>query len=234
MQGFPTISVLRSRFRLFWTRSVSDKLVVICVCVFFAQMLNLFFSSAFSLNVAWIRDGFWLNFLSYGFLHGGIWHLVLNMLALYFAGNTIERYATNNGNVLALFLGGIFAGGFAWYACVAFIAANPISQTLVGASAGIAALFAYFSIAYRDSEIRAMLFFVLPVKMKAWLIFAVFAGVSLIGFIFSEIPALRSNIPQSLSVAHSAHLGGLFFGALFALAEERLRERFGNVRYFRR
>lgn len=233
MQGFPTISTLRSRFRLFWAKSVSDRLVVICVCVFFAQTLNLFFSSAFSLNAAWIRDGFWLNFLTYGFLHGGIWHLVLNMLALYFAGNAVERYAASR-NVLSLFLGGIFVGGFTWYSCVAFIAANPLAQTLVGASAGIAALFAYFSIAYRDSEIRAMLFFVLPVKMRAWLIFAVFAGISVIGFIFSEIPALRANIPQSLSVAHSAHLGGLVFGALFALAEEHLRERFGNVRYFRR
>lgn len=233
MQRFPTVYELRSRLRSFWTQSVTNKLLVICVCVFFAQSLNLFFSAALSLNAAWIHEGFLLNFLSYGFLHGGIWHIVLNMLALYFAGNAIERY-NSGGNVLALFLGGTLLGGIVWFACVAAFATNPGTQTLVGASAGIAALFAYFSVAYRDSEIRAMLFFVLPVKMRAWLIFAVFAGISIVGFIFSELPALRAGISQSVSVAHSAHLGGLIFGALFALGEERLRERFGNVRYFRR
>ncbi|MBQ6705505.1 MAG: rhomboid family intramembrane serine protease [Opitutales bacterium] len=212
---------------------MTNKLLVVCVCVFFAQSLNLFFSSALTLNAAWIREGFWLNFLSYGFLHGGIWHIVLNMLALYFAGNAIERY-NSGGNVLALFLGGTLLGGIVWFACVAAFAVNPATQTLIGASAGIAALFAYFSIAYRDSEIRAMLFFVLPVKMRAWLIFAVFAGISVVGFVFSELPSLREGISESVSVAHSAHLGGLIFGALFALAEERLRERGGNVRYFRR
>lgn len=233
MRRFPTVSELRFLLSSFWAKSVTNKLLALCVCVFLAQSLNLFFSAALTLNTAWIREGFWLNFLSYGFLHGGIWHIVLNMLALYFAGNAIERY-NSGGNVLALFLGGTLLGGIVWFACVAVFAANPATQTLVGASAGIAALFAYFSIAYRDSEIRAMLFFVLPVKMRAWLIFAVFAGISVIGFIFSELPSLRAGVSDPVAVAHSAHLGGLIFGALFALAEERLRERGGNVRYFRR
>lgn len=233
MLRFPTVSELRSRTRSFWAKSVTNKLIVVCACVFSAQVTDLFFSAAFSLNPAWISSGFLLNFLSYGFLHGGIWHLGLNMLALYFAGNAVERY-NSGGNTLALFLGGTALGGFAWYMCVSALSADPAAQTLVGASAGIAALFAYFSVAYRDSEIRAMLFFVLPVKMRAWLIFAILAVFSLLGLLFFELPVLRSGTPRAVSVAHSAHLGGLIFGAIFALAEEYIQNRFGNVRYFRR
>lgn len=155
--------------RDFWQRSLTNKLVVVCTLICIAQEAELFCAPMLTLNALWIRSGFLLNFLTYGFLHGGFWHLALNMLALYFAGNAVERYDTR-GNALAVFLGGIAAGGLCWFAAVSALAEVPVTQTLVGASAGIAALFAYFSIANRDAEIRALLFFVLPVRMRAWLL----------------------------------------------------------------
>lgn len=237
MFRFPTFSELRSRAKTFWAHSLTNRLIVVCVCVFAAQTLKLFFAEPLMLNYVWVRSGFLLNFIAYGFLHGGFWHLALNMLALYFAGNAVERYGSR-GNALAVFLGGTVAGGLLWFALVAGFAANPAAQTLVGASAGIAALFAYFSIAHRDGEIRALLFFLIPVKMRAWMIFAILLGISALGFVFTEIPSLRGAGTEAAApiqtIAHSAHIGGLLFGAAFALAEERLRNRFGNVRYFRR
>ena len=233
MRRVPTAAEWRSRALDFWARSLTNKVVVICTAIFCLQELNLFFASAFFLNMSWIKSGFLLNFLTYGFLHGGFWHIVLNMLALYFAGNAVERYDSGKDALIA-FLGGIVAGGAAWTASVMLFSVNPLEQTLVGASAGIAALFAYFSIFYRNAEIRAMIFFVLPVRMRAWVIFAVLVGFSVIGFIFDELPALRLAGTQSLSVAHSAHLGGLIFGALFAWLAECFRKNFENIRYFRR
>lgn len=235
MIRFPAFSEFRSRAEAFWAHSFTNRAVVVCILIFAAQSLNLFFSDALTLNYLLARNGFLLNFFAYGFLHGGFWHMALNMLALYFAGNAVERY-NSRGNARTVFFGGIVAGGIAWFALTALAAANPASQTLVGASAGIAALFAYFSIAHRDGEIRAMIFFLIPVKMRAWLIFAILTGVSLLGLCFSEIPSLRSESGGNAmqTIAHSAHLGGLLFGAAFALADERLRNRFGNVRYFRR
>ena len=233
MRRIPSISELRSRVRDFWTHSVTNKIVMLCVAIFVAQSLHWFFANAFSLNAVWVHEGFWLNFVSYGFLHGDFWHLALNMLALYFAGNAVERYDSTR-NALIAFFGGVILGGIAWYACVLAFAVAPLEATLVGASAGIAALFAYFSVLYRDSEIRAMIFFVLPVKMRAWVIFAVLAALSLFGLVADELPALRSGLQQSVSIAHSAHLGGILFGAIFALVYDRFRGRFGNVRYFHR
>lgn len=236
MFRFPAFSELRSRAETFWARSFTNRAVVVCVLIFAAQSLNLFFADALTLSYLLARNGFLLNFFTYGFLHGGFWHLALNMLALYFAGNAVERY-DSRGNARTVLFGGIVAGGLAWFALAALAAADPAAQTLVGASSGIAALFAYFSIMHRDGEIRALLFFLIPVKMRAWLIFAILTGISVLGLVFSEIPSLRSagggNATQT--IAHSAHLGGLLFGAAFALASERLRRnRFGNVRYFRR
>lgn len=235
MRPIPAVSEWRFRAKAFWAQSVTNKLIVICAAVFVAQTLNLFFAEVFTLNLAWLKQGFLLNFLTYGFLHGGIWHLVLNGLALYFAGNAVERYYSR-GVVLPVFLGGTIFGGLFWMACVAGFAANPVAHTLVGASAGISALFAFFSIDNRTSEIRAMLFFVLPLKMPAWMIFALLGGFSLLGLLFGEIPAMRNggNASVTQSIAHSAHLGGLLFGGAFALIAERWQARFGNVRYFRR
>lgn len=231
----PAVSEWRSRAKAFWAQSVTNKLIFICAAVFLAQSLNLFFSDVFTLNLAWIREGFLLNFLTYGFLHGGIWHIVLNGIALYFAGNAVERYDTR-GHALPVFLGGIVFGGLFWAACVAGFAANPVAHTLVGASAGISALFGYFSIDNRASEIRAMLFFLFPVKMPAWMIFALIGGISVLGLVLGEIPSMRAggNASAAQSIAHSAHLGGLLFGGAFALLAERWQSRFGNVRYFRR
>lgn len=229
----PTAGELRSRAKTFWARSLTNKLVVICTVIFIAQSLGLFFASALMLNLTWVKEGFLLNFLSHGFLHGNLWHWVLNGLALYFAGNAIERYDSGK-IVLGTFLGGIACGGIVWFLCVVGIAVNPASHTLVGASAGIAALFAYFSIYNRRSEIQAAVFFVLPLRMKAWVIFAALAGISLFFFVVSEVPMLRTPGVGMQSVAHSAHLGGLLFGAGIALFFDRMRSRIGNIHYFRR
>ena len=162
MTRFPTYAELRSRAKAFRERSATNRFIIVCALVFAAQALGLFFAEAFALNPFWVRSGCLLNFLSYGFLHGGFWHLALNMLALYFAGNAVERY-DSGGNATAVFLGGIAVGGLAWLGVVEAVAAAPAPgamspHTLVGASAGVAALFSYFSVAHRDSELRAMLF----------------------------------------------------------------------------
>jgi len=72
------------------------------------------------------------------------------------------------------------------------------------------------------------------VQMRAWLLFTILAGVSLVFLFVSEIPSLREIGSPTLGVAHSAHLGGLVFGAAFALISEKIRSHYGNMRYFRR
>lgn len=236
MRKIPTAAELLADARAFWTQSATNKFIVVCSAIFLAQSLGLFLARPLMLNPALVREGFLLNFLSYGFLHGGFWHWALNMVAFYFAGNAVEHNDTA-GNATIVFLGGTVCGGIAWFALTSALATNPIAHTLVGASAGIAALFAYFSIANRDGDIRALLFFLIPVKMRAWVLFAALAAFSAVFLAVSEIPSLREDVagggvPET--VAHSAHLGGLLFGAAFALAVERWRERVGNVRFFRR
>jgi len=233
MQRFPTAADFLRRAKTFWAHSATNKIVAVCTLIFVAQILGLFCANFLMLNTQLIREGYYLNFLTHGFLHGGIWHLALNMLTLYFVGNAVERYDSGK-TTTTIFLGGIIAGGLAWGGITASLAVVPALHTLVGASAGIAALLAYFSISNRDAELRAAFFFVIPVQMRAWLLFTILAGVSLVFLFVSEIPSLREIGSPTLGVAHSAHLGGLVFGAAFALISEKIRSHYGNMRYFRR
>lgn len=212
---------------------MTNRLIVICAAVYLAQALEIFCDTPFAMNAILIREGFWLNLLTYAFLHGNFWHLALNAIAFYFIGNAIERYESGK-TVLAVFLGGSAAGALCWLGMMETLAVEPFASTLVGASAGIAALFAYFSIDNRSSEISALLFYVVPVRMRAWVLFAALTAISVFFLFFSEIPSIRDTTSAggAFTVGHSAHIGGLLFGAVYALAAELLRKRNGNVQYF--
>jgi membrane associated rhomboid family serine protease len=78
----------------------------------------------------------WLTPLSSAFLHGGIWHVGLNMLMLLMVGANLERVLGSKG--FALLYGAGIIG-----AAIAEIAAHPQSPLpVVGASGAISALFA--------------------------------------------------------------------------------------------
>ncbi|MGN0505023.1 MAG: rhomboid family intramembrane serine protease [Lachnospiraceae bacterium] len=57
-----------------------------------------------------VLDGEWYRLLTYQFLHGGIHHLVNNMLVLYFLGNFVERFLGGIRYVILYFCSGILAG----------------------------------------------------------------------------------------------------------------------------
>ena len=84
---------------------------------------------------------------------------------------------------------------------------NLIEQAaaVIGASAGASGLMAAFAVIYPRQVLYMLLFFVIPLKMRASTMLWVWAGVSLIGIF----------IPYG-NVAHAAHLGGTAMGFLFA------------------
>ncbi len=84
---------------------------------------------------AWQMGEVW-TLISYGFLHYGFMHLLLNVLMLYFAGHMLKTFWLD-AQVSRLFIVGTTAGGIAyglaslWY---------PTWPPLVGASGGVLAL----------------------------------------------------------------------------------------------
>ena len=136
-----------------------------------------------------IMEGEWWRIGSSMFLHIGLLHLLMNMLALYYIGIAVERiYGTWRFSVIYL-LAGIFGG-------VASFMLNP--HVAAGASGAIFGLFGallYFGVRHRQ------LFF----KTMGWnLIFVIVLNI-----------AFGIMVPQ---VDNGAHMGGLIGGFIASTA----------------
>ena len=141
---------------------------------------------------------FWpWQLISYGFLHGGLFHILFNMFGLWMFGIEIEN--TWGSKRFAIF----------YFVCVVGAALVQLATTLgsqiptVGASGGVSGILMAFGMMFPDRVIYIN--FLFPVKAK-WLV----AGL-IVFSIFSGVTDSQSNI------AHFAHLGGMVFGFFLML-----------------
>jgi len=96
----------------------------------------------FALNGVEVAGGEWYRLVTGGFLHREIWHILLNMVALYFGGRLVEP-AIGTPRFLALYFASLLAGSFG-----ALVVSGPDAFT-VGASGAIFGVFgAAFVIAH--------------------------------------------------------------------------------------
>ncbi len=136
--------------------------------------------------------------LTYMFLHGSLLHLFMNMIGLWFAGQALENWLGAKRFLLIYFAGGI-AGGL--LQAIFF----PGGQ-LIGASGGVFAVLLAVTTLEPEMIITALLFFVLPIRLRAK-----YLGWGLIG-ISLALPLLGLDP----SVGHLAHLGGALTGMGYA------------------
>jgi membrane associated rhomboid family serine protease len=144
-----------------------------------------------------IAHGYYWQFVSYMFLHGGVLHLLFNCLGLYFAGREVEIICGPKHLLGMYFLGGILGGA----------AQLAVSETsLIGASGGVFAVLMAFATVLPELEITVLIFFVIPLRMRAkWL------GAGLIGTsVFFALTGIGGDI------GHIAHLGGALTGWVYA------------------
>jgi membrane associated rhomboid family serine protease len=151
----------------------------------------------FALSGVGIQQGRLWQLATYMFLHDlGIFHLLINMLLLWFFGREVEFYIGSRPFLKLYFLGGII-GGALWLA-FNFHGSIPV----VGASAAVLACVIAFATLFPNREITLLLFFVLPITMKA-------KTIALLAVAINLVPILTH---QHSNVAHLAHLGGMFVG----------------------
>lgn len=163
------------------------RLLVANVAVFFlmsaAPDLVPLQSLAFNPRAAFVRP--W-TFVTYMFLHGGIGHLVFNMIALYFFGPRLETRIGSRHFILMY-----FAAGFTGALLSMVFTPNA---WIVGASGGIFGVM--YGFAHFWPRERVYIWGVLPVEARLLVIattaFALFGGFSGAG----------------RGTAHFAHLGG--------------------------
>lgn len=178
-----------------------------------------------------LREGKVWEILSYALLHGDFWHLFFNALGLWFIGRGVcEEHGPRKFWKIAL--AGVAAGALLW----ALVWSLPVSsgkeligfyrqrELLVGASAGVFALMAYYMADKLREEFRLLIFLILPVTLEGYWILGVTTALSVGGLFLTELPTATGYWPAVLPdpMSHSAHLAGLALGFLWRLAEVRL------------
>ncbi|MFA5076938.1 MAG: rhomboid family intramembrane serine protease [Candidatus Micrarchaeia archaeon] len=133
------------------------------------------------------------------FMHGGIEHLFFNALSLFFFAPPLMRIAGKREMYKIFFLGGI-VGNLLY---LAFVFAGITSPApALGASGAIFAILGAVALFEPDSFVYLYFF---PMKMKYAVAFWVFINILYV------TPA-----GQASGIGGAAHLGGLFFGLLYA------------------
>lgn len=132
---------------------------------------------------------------TYMFLHGGFWHLLLNMWGVYLFGSMLEQYMGSKKFLLLYLISGLFAGifwmAFNWNSMVVCIGA---SGALFGILTGAALLF--------PNSMIMLLIPPIPLKLRTFAI------------IYALIETFSAVSGFDGQVAHLAHIGGLVGGYL--------------------
>lgn len=169
--------------------------------------------------------GFW-QLLTHMFMHGGIWHLVLNMYGLFLFGTILEKvwgqqkmlffyFATGFGAAFLYLLVEGLKYKFDLGTFFPFTAGHNIrSIPVVGASGAVFGVLIAFALLFPNTELY-LLFIPFPVKAKyligGYVAYELFRG-------------LQFN--DSSQIAHFAHLGGALFGFIIVKFWQRNKTTF--------
>lgn len=156
-----------------------------------------------SLSPANLTDGHLWHFVTYGFLHEDFLHIFCNLWLFYVLCKFLLVHELTLKHLLALFFAGIISGGLFW----SLLNFQHPNHSLIGASAGVTALFTYFCLLYPEKTISVFLFFIFPIQIKTIWCFFLLLGYDLINCLLYETQGMSH-------IAHSAHLGGILVGFL--------------------
>jgi membrane associated rhomboid family serine protease len=145
----------------------------------------------------------YIRLLSAGFLHADIMHLVFNMLTLYFFGPVVIQGFGNLG-FLIIYFGSILLGNI----FSLFIYKKQPWYSAIGASGGVSGIL-FASIAMIPN-IGIYMFFI-PIPIPGYIFGLVYFGYSVY---------MMLNPRQHDNIGHAAHLGGAFFGLVYAVANQ--------------
>ena len=176
---------------------IVKRLLVITGSVFFLQKLVGYeINFIFGLVPTSIWHDYYLWQLgSYIFLHGGLFHLLFNLFALWMFGCELERYWGKK-----IFLKYFFITGVGAAICTVLITPG-LSIPTIGMSGAIYGILLAYGWSFPNRTIYIYLLF--PIKAKHLVI------------IFGAIELYASLVGTYGSIAHITHLGGMLFGVIY-------------------
>lgn len=139
--------------------------------------------------------------ITYQFLHDGLWHILVNMLGLFFLGPTLERHWAGK-RFLSFYLGCGVAGALFYLLLVAIKFLPP--GEMVGASGAILGMLAACAILFPHFVVF-IFFFPVPIRVAA----VILTGIYIFIIITKGVNA----------GGHAAHLAGMATGAIYVLSQ---------------
>lgn len=179
------------------TPTAVKRLILANVLIYLFQIIGRSsFNNVFGLVPAYFieRHWFWQT-VTYMFLHGGIFHLVFNMFALWMFGQDIEREWGGREFFKYYFLTGIGAG-----LLTCLFSPRSLIPT-VGASGAIFGLLVAYGMMFPENMI--LVFFIFPMKAKHFVL------------VFGVIEFLACLEYTSDGIGHFAHVGGMLIGFIY-------------------
>ena len=198
---------------------VVKTLLLANVAVFlFSLLTRIEFAGLFGLvpKLVWSKFFVWQLF-TYMFLHGGFWHIFMNMFILWMFGSDLERDWGSKEFFKFYVMCGMGGG-------LLNVLLQPNSYIpIVGASGAIYGLLVAFAMMYPNRTVYVYFLFPVPVKYMV------------IGLVILEV--ISSMSAGSSNIAHFAHLGGMLVGFLYLKKDWRfisIRSRMTGFLYRRR
>lgn len=170
------------------------------VLIFLLNLIAPITRSYLALNpVLFLQHKFYWQVVTYMFVHGGITHILFNMIGLFFFGIQLEKRMGSTEFVVFYLVTGVLAGIFS----LVIYAASQTNVWLLGASGAVFAVLLAFASFFPDA--RIFLFGILPIK----------APYLVLGYTAIELISQFFSINSG--VAHLTHLAGFGFAYLYLL-----------------
>ncbi len=169
-----------------------------------------FWASWFGLNPHDVIFGLriWQPF-TYMFLHGGFWHIAMNMLMLWMFGSELENIWGRKEFLRFYIVTGVGAGLFSLvpYFIGVLTGYRGTIPSIIGASGAIYAILLAYALTYPERKV--LVYMLVPIKVKYLML--------IMGFM------TFASIGNGDGISHITHLGGLVVGWFYLRRNGRYR-----------
>lgn len=157
------------------------------------------------LSIQALLEGRVWTIVTHLFVHASVIHILGNCLMIFFSGKAVQTLLGSRHFLYIYFLSGLV--GAALELLVGWVARDM--HPMVGASAAAFGVFMALAVMLPHEMVTALLYFVIPVRMRLWNMALLFVGISLV------LALLQVSKIWVTPIAHFAHLGGAFAGWWF-------------------
>jgi membrane associated rhomboid family serine protease len=167
-----------------------------------------FFNDNLALSLDGLKHGCVWQLLTYQFMHAGLLHIFFNLWVIYVFGRILEDVLGGRNFLLITLASGVLGGLFQVGAAAVW---SQFDGPVVGASAGAFGLVAAFATLFPERVLTMLIYFIIPLRMRAKTLLVVSAGIAVGGMLF---PAVFDRLMGG-HVANAAHLGGMVMGVVY-------------------